>query len=1215
MAARWLVAWVWGVVLLIGAVSAQAAPEPDLNRYEVYYGDMDSREYGLDGYSDLLLRARRDYTWISAGVSIPVPLPSNLPDLLFCGTASGEFMPCTLKDGAAIPAEPSDDFELIWSDGDGDGLPDLLVQAHDLNTRSLYLRSQKKRNLALMDQFIGLGGQRVSGMPDLGEEDENGTENSAAVMSLAATSNSASSQSLTGQLVGASPGALDVVQGQLRYSIPIQLPDGPGGINPSFSLDYSSDSGYGHAGMGFHISGLSAIERCPMRRTLLRDGISAGVAGTTADLACLDGQRLILVSGSYWRDGSVYRTEAESGVKVVYQLGGSPIWSAWNRDKGTFIVYQKNGDIYRYGASGATRVAGGPAVDNRISRWALETVEDRLGHGYKMAYLPGGMFLSNITYTTGNGWHSHLLSIQYHPDPYGKPSYVFGGKYDNAYRIHKILAMTANETSVKTWNFSYQTNPSTKRSLLKQVQECGAGGQCLAPTDFDWDHGSNAVFSSSMQFQVETGDWNSPLRWWVDMNSDGKTEFCRVEREVTYNSHTRYKRVYSLQCYREGSSGGFVNGARLQGFYSDYSPVSSTPPINLSTTWFDVDRNGYPNFCFRKYKNNVDEIRCYRNSSGGGFYGSWSSTVTPPVAREKINSQYWQDTDGDGTQDYCYAYASGGSKKVKCAKGSYDRTVGLNYQGQWVIPETTVASTDGTWVDLTGDGHSEYCWFTKGASGLARCYKNNNGSLAAPETQWNFTTSNLKAPEEPPYLEPDSAIFKSDFYDFNGNGYQDYCRIFRVGGGGSKQYQARCLINNGKNWVEDLASPVLTIQGDKPRGLSFTDINQDGHLDWCLQDQEALKCQLSQHGSFSGEVKSFALNQAPTDIRGHVWVDVVGDGIPRLCAMNVNSVLCWNSNNPEVPDYLTGVTNGLGLEYRVRYANTNDASAFGYGAEPLLSPQALQATTTSSIPKDPLLRINAAMRVVSHLDTSNGVGGMSQQAYYYEDYGYYHNELGPMGFRYIRVDSENGNKRHETWYEQDGYEHLAGQVSRETTSYKVSGSFKVVRAVQYDWETIIYGGEGFLPVTGAVSVLNGNTTQSLRYAVRLKSSNVSELDLSGDLLSRVQSENTYNNYGDLVEEVVTTTGTGQKFTQTTISNFDNNEADWLLGRQIRSSTTSSATYQGVTAPSGTRTSAWEYYGSGPFMGMLRKEIIEPDQPEYRRVVEYSYNGCTVMVIT
>ena len=102
---------------------------------------------------------------------------------------------------------------------------------------------------------------------------------------------------LEADITGATPGVMSVAKGQLQYSIPINLPEGSAGINPSFSIDYSSGAGYGHLGMGFSISGLSSIDRCST--DYIRDGQVNGVTGAASDRACLNGTRLVLALGEY----------------------------------------------------------------------------------------------------------------------------------------------------------------------------------------------------------------------------------------------------------------------------------------------------------------------------------------------------------------------------------------------------------------------------------------------------------------------------------------------------------------------------------------------------------------------------------------------------------------------------------------------------------------------------------------------------------------------------------------------------------------------------------------------------------------------------------------------------------------------------------------------------------------------------------------------------
>nr|VFK45345.1 MAG: virulence plasmid B protein [Candidatus Kentron sp. SD]VFK49718.1 MAG: virulence plasmid B protein [Candidatus Kentron sp. SD]VFK80067.1 MAG: virulence plasmid B protein [Candidatus Kentron sp. SD] len=87
---------------------------------------------------------------------------------------------------------------------------------------------------------------------------------------LIATSHAASAE----ELVGSIPGQLSVRQGAAVYTIPIEVPPGVAGMQPDLAITYNSNAGNGLLGMGFSLSGLSAIPRRNL--SIARDGMKGG---------------------------------------------------------------------------------------------------------------------------------------------------------------------------------------------------------------------------------------------------------------------------------------------------------------------------------------------------------------------------------------------------------------------------------------------------------------------------------------------------------------------------------------------------------------------------------------------------------------------------------------------------------------------------------------------------------------------------------------------------------------------------------------------------------------------------------------------------------------------------------------------------------------------------------------------------------------------------
>ena len=126
------------------------------------------------------------------------------------------------------------------------------------------------------------------------------------------------------EVVGLTAGHFKVNEsGAATYTIPINTPTGRAGVTPAVALSYSSNNlAEGAVGVGWAISGLSAISRCPLT-PIYDNGNIQEVKYNNQDKFCLDGQRLIVISGAYGAPGSIYRTEIDSFNTITARQGSS----------------------------------------------------------------------------------------------------------------------------------------------------------------------------------------------------------------------------------------------------------------------------------------------------------------------------------------------------------------------------------------------------------------------------------------------------------------------------------------------------------------------------------------------------------------------------------------------------------------------------------------------------------------------------------------------------------------------------------------------------------------------------------------------------------------------------------------------------------------------------------------------------------------------------
>ncbi|MDB4582941.1 FG-GAP-like repeat-containing protein [Draconibacterium sp.] len=313
--------------------------------------------------------------------------------------------------------------------------------------------------------------------------------------------------------VGTTNGSFNVnLFGAATYTIPIELPAGVAGLQPSLSLNYSSMAGSGVVGYGWQIGGLSSINRNP--QTHLHDGANVGVNLTTTDRFSLDGKRLVCTSGTYGGYGSQYRTEQDIFSKVTCYTG------SYGPDR--FEVKTKSGLTCQYGYnSDADRNIEGH--EETVS-WYMNKMTDVYGNTVNYEYMKwnGHNYIHEITYGP------NTVNFYYKGRTDKNVSYLLGAKLELDLILEKIeIKYDSNVIKKYEFRYNYQGSGNDSYSFLNEVIVYGIGSSRYNSTAFTYNTPSSILLSQTVNNITNSDFYNSNL-YPGDYNGDGKQDIAAI---------------------------------------------------------------------------------------------------------------------------------------------------------------------------------------------------------------------------------------------------------------------------------------------------------------------------------------------------------------------------------------------------------------------------------------------------------------------------------------------------------------------------------------------------------------------------------------------------------------------------------------------------------------------------------------------------------------
>ena len=1026
---------------------------------------------------------------------------------------------------------------------------------------------------------------------------------------------SVSGVSVGADIVGSTEGELRVEQGTMYYSIPLALPKGVAGMEPELSLNYSSMGGNGPLGLGWSLGGVSQITRCP--KTVGKDGVKAGIKYNASDRYCLDGQRLVAISGGYGKNQTEYRTEMNGHSKVVsYGQSGA------NAETGPdyFKVWTKAGQIIEYSAKKYTHYEAGEVRE--VHSWRVSKISDTLGNHIDFMYTADKeSHLQIIKYATTT------VQFYYEQRPDQTVAYDQGYLFNSEQRLDHI-AIYDRAQLFREYRLQYQEGGAVGISQLVAVSECFStwGGNCLPPTKFAWMNGGEDDFTpqQAQGISLYVNHLGSFSRiHYADFNGDGRVDVFRInswlDKDHGYQSHRD-------SLYLSNGDGSFETIQTNISMYVGNTKDPDGVKIDLARIRIG-DFNGDGNADIYRIEGGGDRRvdKMFLSNGDGTFttkdglnsYILWGNNGDAIIS--DMSRFLFADFDGDGRTDLYEIREAPSRDVVHYAndRGTFTQGPGgyfaIVHQGEY--PKVRVG-------DFNGDGMADVFKLKLGNHPLYADTPSAGGKMFLAQGQgkaFHTIKVTMEGVNTWRTLNDHSDAFtysRIKTGDFNGDGRTDF---YYVKGLGSELNDQVYLSRGNGSFAPPYSGPKTYVDAALLRGsvdisrLRLADFNGDGRTDVYRINgfHSAAQDDLYLSKGIAGFIRLAGGNiyvhdddhpdNQKVDMARVTVADFSGDGRPDIYRINgwghAEADSYWENQTP--PALIHQIENGLGAKTNLSYKPLTDDEVYAKG-RPLAYHNPVIAQT-----------IRPAQFVVASRETDNGIGGLSRLSYQYESLIALRNgREESLGFYKIITHDETANKRlilskNRGSILRDNFPFNDEEISTTEEVRNEFGEWQLVkstttkrgfyRSLEYQYNDIHVYEPRMLTTSETLRSLDDPK-------VVLKQTDTAYFKPPADI-----NFSQYDEYGNplFIWTRIKIPEEYQTFITETSNTYQNDDQNWILGRLTTSSVRHSVSdYDGDMVPKITRRSKFIY---DEVTGLLTNEIIEPDS-EFERKTVYTYDG-------
>jgi len=565
-----------------------------------------------------------------------------------------------------------------------------------------------------------------------------------------------------GSEISETTGDLSVsLTGGATYSVPIKVPPGINGVVPTIALSYNSQGSNGLAGFGWNVSGISVITRIPS--TKFHDNNIDPVDFDNLDRFALDGQRLLLKSGTYGANGAVYETENFSNLKIVSN-GVSTYGSAYGPL--SFTVTYPDGSVAKYGNSTNSR----SRTDYAITSW-----QDPQGVMVDYTYITEDNSLSISTIKYGHrtgGTAPNEIAFAYKARKRPEQSFI-GGQDFRRKKILYTINVKSGTVGYRNYVLAHNFNTLGFERLTSITEKSGDNSLSHSPVVFSYSDSPSTLDYSAVTTSLNLVDLEQRNAEMVplDFDGDGKMDFI-VYPKAKYLRN----KIWLFKDIRSGNTN--IGDQITTPIFEDIFPMTylnSTNQLEKSQGFGLITHTGTNQVLFKvNGQNTYYPAAQYYEKSWYAPITSNQQYCTDPPTISRIPMDYISgDFNGDGLTDvmaigrsgYTYSYCT--TDPCQCTSTTITTSPAhfinldsriptgfANLAGSLTVPYTGADNL--LTADIDGDGKTEILHIKTGKIYVYGLNTSNSLSL-----RWTTTDTRIRT---------DYPIFPGDF---NGDGKTD----------------------------------------------------------------------------------------------------------------------------------------------------------------------------------------------------------------------------------------------------------------------------------------------------------------------------------------------------------------------------------------------------------------------------------------------------------